>query len=162
MSTAGATSTGEGAGDGVYLDTSGLFAVFDADDSAHPLAAQAWQQLLVAGAPLHTCSYVLVELSALLQRRLGTGAVDALGTYVLPWVNVLWVDEVLHAQAVAGLLAARRRDRSLVDCAGFASMRRLGLRRVFAFDKHFAEQGFAVLPSGRVGTSVSAKHNGVP
>jgi predicted nucleic acid-binding protein len=146
MSTPAAVSVGEAAGDGVYLDTSALFAVFDADDSAHPVAARTWQQLLAAGAPLHTCSYVLVELSALLQRRLGTGAVDALGTYVLPWVQVLWIDEALHAQAVAGLLAARRRDRSLVDCAGFATMRRLGLRRVFTFDKHFAEQGFAVLP----------------
>lgn len=142
----GGISTGEAAGDGVYLDTFALFAVFDADDSTHLIAAQTWRQLLAAGAPLHTCSYVLVELSALLQRRLGTGAVDALGTYVLPWVNVLWIDEALHAQAVAGLLAARRRDRSLVDCASFAAMRRLGLRRVFTFDKHFAEQGFAVLP----------------
>jgi predicted nucleic acid-binding protein len=146
MSTRGGISTGEAAGDGVYLDASALFAVFDADDSAHLVAAQTWQQLLAAGAPLHTCSYVLVELSALLQRRLGTGAVDALGTYVLPWVSVLWIDETLHAQAIAGLLAARRRDRSLVDCAGFAAMRRLGLRRVFTFDQHFAEQGFAVLP----------------
>lgn len=59
---------------------------------------------------------------------------------------MLWIDEALHAQAVAGLLAARRRDRSLVDCASFAAMRRLGLRRVFTFDEHFTEQGFAVLP----------------
>ena len=131
---------------GAYVDTSGLYAVFDADDSVHSVAAQRWQGLLDSNASLHTCSYVLVELSALLQRRLGVGAVDALQTYVLPWVNVLWVDEALHAQAMAGLLAARRHDLSLVDCAGFAAMRRLGLRRVFTFDEHFAEQGFGVVP----------------
>lgn len=130
----------------VFLDTSALFAVFHRDDIRHPAAGRAWEDLLRSDSSLHTCSYTLVELSALLQRRLGIGAVDAWGTYVLPWVNVVWVDESLHAQAVAGLLAARRHDLSLVDCAGFAVMRRLGLRLVFTFDSHFAEQGFEVLP----------------
>ena len=66
---------------------------------------------------------------------------------MLPWVNVVWVDEVLHQTAMAGLLVARRRDLSLVDCASFAVMRRLGLRRAFTLDGHFAEQGFEVLPA---------------
>jgi predicted nucleic acid-binding protein len=130
---------------GVYLDTSALFALFDADDAAHEAATQSWRQLVNSDAPLHVCSYVLLELSALLQHRLGLGAVDALETHVLPWVNVIWVDSALHAQAVAGVLAARQRDLSLADCAGFAAMRRLGLRRAFTFDKHFAEQGFETL-----------------
>ena len=41
-----------------------------------------------------------------------------------------------------------RRQLSLVDCASFDIMRRLGLRDVFAFDPHFAEQGFRCLPEG--------------
>jgi predicted nucleic acid-binding protein len=146
MSPVGRRSAGESAAAGIYLETSGLYALFDADDSVHQAAARAWEDLLRSEAPLHTCSYVLVELSALLQTRLGVDAVDALGTHVLPWVNVQWVDAPLHAQAVAGLLAARRRDLSLVDCASFAAMRRHGLRRVFTFDRHFAEQGFETLP----------------
>lgn len=132
---------------GVFLDTSALYAVFDGDDAAHPVAARAWEDLLRSEAPLHTGSYVLVELTALLQRRLGVAAVDALTTYVLPWVNVTWSDESLHALAVAGLLAAQSRDLSLVDCAGFALMRRLGIRRVFTVDRHFAEQGFVPAPA---------------
>jgi predicted nucleic acid-binding protein len=131
---------------GVYLDTSALYALFDADDAAHKTAAQSWRELVAGDEVIHTCNYVLVELSALLQRRLGMAAVDALDTHVLPWVNVLWIDEPLHAQAVAGLLAARQRGLSLVDCAGFAAMRRLGLRRVFSFDQHYAERGFETLP----------------
>lgn len=131
---------------GVYLDTSALFALFDSDDAAHPAASQAWRGLSDGNTPLHTSNYVLLELSALLQRRLGLDAAEALSAHVVPWVNVLWVDEALHAQAVAGLLAARRRDLSLTDCASFAAMRRLGLRRVFTLDQHFAEQGFELLP----------------
>ena len=132
---------------GVFLDTSGLYAVFDGDDVGHPAAARVWDELLRSDVALHMSSYVLVELTALLQRRLGVRAVDALATYVLPWVHVSWVDESLHAQALAGLLAAGRRELTLVDCAGFALMRKLGLRRAFTLDGHFAEQGFTVLPA---------------
>lgn len=62
----------------VFLDTSGLYAVFDADGTAHPAAAEIWRGLVDSSAPLHTTSYVLVELIALLQRRLGLQAVEAL------------------------------------------------------------------------------------
>jgi predicted nucleic acid-binding protein len=132
---------------GVFLDTSALYAVFDADDTGHSAAARTWDELLRSDAPLHTSSYVLVELTALLQRRLGVVAVDALATYIMPWVNVSWTEESIHAQAVSGLLAAGRRDLTLVDCTSFALMRKLGLRQAFALDSHFAEQGFVVAPA---------------
>ena len=131
---------------GVFLDTSALYAVFDGSDAQHVSAARAWDELVRSDRSLHTSSYVLVELAALLQRRLGIPALDALAAYVLPWVNVFWIDEPLHTQALAGLLAARRRDLTLVDCASFAVMRTLGLRQAFALDEHFVEQGFAVVP----------------
>ncbi len=52
----------------------------------------------------------------------------------------------IYEQALAGLLAARRRDLSLVDSASFVLMRRLGIRRALTVDKHFAEQGFDIVP----------------
>jgi len=134
-----------GSSGGVFLDTSALFAVFDGDDAGHLAATGAWKELLSSDAALHTSNYVIVELTALLQRRLGVPAVDALGTYVMPWVQVSWIDNALHAQAAAGLLAAGRRDLTLVDCASFTLMRKLGLRRAFTLDGHFVEQGFVVL-----------------
>jgi uncharacterized protein len=133
--------------EGVFLETSGLFAVFHAEDARHQAAATTWDDLLRSDSPLHTSSYVLLELTALMHRRLGVDAVDALHTYVLPWVHVVWIDEGLHARGLSGLLAARRRDLSLVDCTSFAVMRSLGLRRVFTLDPHFVEQGFEVVPA---------------
>ncbi len=133
--------------DRVFLDTSALYAVFDADDAAHAAAAAAWAGLLSSDTGLHTSNYVLLELKALLQSRLGLDAVDALTTYVTPFVNVAWIDERTHAQAAAALLGARRRDVSLVDHASFIIMRNLGIRTAFAVDRHFAEQGFTPLPA---------------
>ena len=132
--------------EGVFLDASALYALFDAGDTSHDVAAEGWDALLRSDSPLHTTNYVVVELAAVLQKRLGVLAVDALNTYVLPWVHIVWIEEALHAQGVAGLLTAGRRDLSLVDCASFAVMRRLGLRRAFTLDAHFGEQGFEVSP----------------
>lgn len=149
-------------GGAVFLDTSALYAVFDADDACHARAARVWRDLLDSDASLHTSSYVLVELEALLQRRLGVDSVDALSTYVLPFVNVSWVDERVHALASAALLNARRWDLSLVDHVSFVIMRALGVRSAFALNQHFAEQGFEVLPgSGQVFRRRAGQHAAV-
>jgi len=38
-----------------------------------------------------------------------------------------------------------RKKLSLVDCVSFNLMRRLGVKKVFAFDPHFKEQGFTLV-----------------
>lgn len=91
---------------------------------------------------LVTHSYVLVETTALAQRRLGLGAVRALRDALFPLLGVVWVDRDLHAGALTATLAARRRDVSLVDHVSFEIMRRRALTRAFAFDAHFAGEGF--------------------
>ena len=53
-----------------------------------------------------------------------------------------WISSVQHIHGMAALLAADRRNLSLVDCVSFDAMRQRGLRQVFAFDKHFEEPGF--------------------
>lgn len=131
----------------ILLDTSALYAVFDGSDSHHTAVAQIWEQLVMSDASLYITNYVLLETIALLQRRLGARAVEALHDHVLPWVRVIWVDETLHREALAALRIAGRRDLSLVDCVSFTAMRRHGLGIAFTMDRHFAEQGFRVLPA---------------
>lgn len=58
----------------------------------------------------------------------------------------LFVDPATHEIAVSTLFAAGRRGLSLVDCASFAVMRRLGLNDAFTLDRHFARQGFCCRP----------------
>ena len=128
--------------DEVFVDTSAFYAVLDADDEAHVQASTEWHGLIDGQRPLVTSSYVCVETSALVQARLGMDAVRALFHDVLPMVTVVTVDEAVHKNAVATLLGANRRDLSLVDCASFAVMRQRGIVSAFAFDRHFAEQGF--------------------
>jgi predicted nucleic acid-binding protein len=130
----------------VFVDTSGLCAVLDADDERHPSARATWVDLLENQSVLQTDNYVLVETLALLQSRLGMPAVNRFTTDILPVLNVFWVDEGVHRSAHHALLVSARRRLSLVDCVSFEVMRRLHLNTAFCFDPHFAEQGFRVLP----------------
>lgn len=131
----------------VFVDTSALYAVLDAADANHPAAAAEWRRLLHDRVSLITSNYVLVETAALLQHRLGLAALSLFDRDVSPVLHVEWVSKALHAAAMSSVLAARRRGLSLVDCVSFAVMRALGLHDAFAFDAHFAHQGFACLPA---------------
>lgn len=130
----------------VFVDTSALYAVLDADDLRHDSADHAWRDLLTGDAALRTHSAVVVETSALVQARLGMDAVRVLHADVLPLLSVCFVDAALHRQAVTALLAAGRRSLSLVDWTSFELMRNENLTEAFAFDDDFANQGFMTLP----------------
>lgn len=130
----------------VFLDTSGLYAVFDRDDANHSRAKNAWVEWLREGAVLLTNNYVLLETAALLQHRIGVAAVRALHEEVTPLLQVDWISEEQHRAGVEAVLAAARKKLSLVDCLSFQTMRSRGVRTVFCFDQHFREQGFATKP----------------
>jgi predicted nucleic acid-binding protein len=129
-----------------FIDTSALYALLDADDRQHAQARDAWISLLQAGDHLLTSNYIIIETAALIQNRLGIEAVRAFYEVVLPMIHVEWIDPIIHQSGVTALLTAGRRRLSLVDCVSFELMRRLGIRCAFAFDTHFAEQGFELIP----------------
>ncbi len=135
----------------VYVDTSAFFAVLDHDDLCHPAAEAIWTRLIQENTALLCTNCVLVEASALIQRRLGSKALRVFQQDVVPIVRVYWVDEPTHQEAVQMLLKSKSRYLSLVDCAGFVVMRRLGLDMAFVFDRHSEGQGFRTL--GKTQTS---------
>lgn len=131
----------------VFFDTSAVFAMLDRDEDAHARVRDEWVRLVAERAPFVTTSYVVVELYALVQRRLGMEALRVLDGDVLPLVQVEWIGADDHQAAAQAVLTANRRDLSLVDCASFQVMRRLGIRTAFTLDGHFTEQGFDVIPN---------------
>ena len=127
----------------VFADTSAFFALGCAADQVHHSAQKAWRGLRERDVELVTTSYVLLETSALLQRRLGLESVQSFREDVAPLVRVLWVDEELHEQGLDLLLSHGKRDLSLVDAVSFVVCREEGIDEVFAFDRHFADEGFS-------------------
>ncbi len=130
----------------IFADTSGLYPLLDAENAAFESVAPAWERLRDNGYSIVTTNYVLMETATLLQSRLGVGAVRDFVDDVVPVLLVEWVEAEVHGSALTAVLAANRRDLSLVDCVSFEVMRRLGIRRAFTLDGHFREQGFEVVP----------------
>ncbi len=130
----------------VYIDTSAIYAILTRTDQKHSQAQVTWASLLQSSEVLLCNNYVLLETFTLLQSRFGIVALRAFHDNVFPLLRIAWLDEAQHRQAVSVLLATNRRDLSLVDCSSFITMRQLGLRAVFAFDPHFADQGFDCIP----------------
>jgi predicted nucleic acid-binding protein len=130
----------------ILVDTSAFYALLDGGDACHARAAERWGRELTGEGSLVTTNYVVLESMTLLQARLGMAAVRAFHDAVLPFVHVEWIDEEAHFRSTSAFLATERRGPSLVDFSTFETMRRLGIRSVFTFDKHFRQYGFETLP----------------
>lgn len=124
----------------IFVDTSGLLALLDEDDRFHRDAADTFRAIGPA-AELLTHNYVHVEALDLVRRRLGHAAAGRLVSELLPRLATIWVDEALHAAALAALTAGGG-SISLVDRVSFEVMRREGIDQAFAFDDDFEAQGF--------------------
>lgn len=130
----------------VFVDTSAFYAVLDLADENHVRASKAWNALLQNDTRLLTSNYVLLETSALLQHRIGPSALRAFHQDVRPVLEVEWVSAERHQAGIEAALTAGRRKLSIVDCISFQTMADRGVRKAFCFDRHFAEQGFELIP----------------
>ena len=128
----------------VFVDTSAILALLVATDQAHSTAATVFERLHSQEAVLVTTSYVLVETYAILGSRCGKEAVEAFRGGLAPLLNVVWVDRELHERGL-DLMMDRSRGVSLVDSVSFVSIKDEKLDEVFAFDRHFEQEGFVTL-----------------
>jgi predicted nucleic acid-binding protein len=120
-----------------------VLALMNPKDEQHRRARRAFETLSRERSALVTTSLVLVETYALLGRRLGLAAIQAFRADLAPLAQVVWVDEPTFESGLDLLLARKKRRLSLVDAVSFLVMRQRGLETAFAFDPHFAEEGFS-------------------
>ena len=129
----------------VFADTSGLFAFLVQDDYMHVRAKAVFQSFAEDSTQLLTSSYVLVETTALLQRRVGVDAVLEFHNKIQPLLDVIWVDDHWHEKAINRLIALNQKKVSLVDCLSFIIMEAREINTAFSFDKHFEKNGFSLV-----------------
>lgn len=129
----------------VFADTSGLYALLVANDVNHPSSLTAFERLDSEVAEIVTSSFVLVETTALLQRRVGLAAVRDFQARLFPLLDVVWIDPDWYRKGIERLYAGQSRHLSLVDCLSFEIMEAQQIETAFAFDRHFEEAGFRLL-----------------
>lgn len=81
-----------------FVDTSALLAILDQGDMNHPQAEIAWRQYVLTGVALVTTSYIVVETTALVQRRMSLSAVKVLVEEILPVMSIEWVNQATHQE----------------------------------------------------------------
>jgi len=132
----------------LFIDTGYLLALEMAHDQNHPAASQHWQSLLEALPPLITTSYVFDETVTFFNSRGYHAKAVEVGNNLLysPSVQLIPVDEALFHEGWRLLKQYQDKRYSLTDCISFATMRKLSIDTALAFDRHFIQAGFQMLP----------------
>lgn len=125
----------------LLLDTSGLLSLFDEADTRHQEAAA----IFADAKPLVTTNYVLAEFVPLTHVR-GLNRAKALNfmrdLVSLPRLQLVWIDEEIHQQAMQLLSQRLDKTYSLCDAVSFVLMRERGINEALTTDKHFIQEGF--------------------
>ena len=127
----------------VFVDTSALYSALDEAEPNHQVALELFDHYL-GQEELVTHNYIHVETEQLVRRRLGATAAELVIDRFLPAMRTVWVDELLHATALA-TIRGEGRGVSLVDQISFLVMRREGILEALAFDADFEAAGFRLL-----------------
>jgi predicted nucleic acid-binding protein len=127
----------------VFLDTGYFIAIQVEDDQWHKMAVAA----TAPGLQFVTSSLAISETVALLQaRRQFSTALEFLQRIrVEPTVQIVYVDAVLQSEAWDLFHRWGGSGANPVDCASFAIMRRMNIKKAFTFDQHFRTAGFEIL-----------------
>jgi predicted nucleic acid-binding protein len=132
----------------LFVDTGYLLALELANDQNHSIAKQHWQSLCDALPPLITTSYVFDETVTFFNSRGYHAKAVEVGNNLLhsPSVQLIQVDETLFREGWTILQHYQDKRYSLTDCISCVLMRQLGINTALAFDRHFMQAGFRLLP----------------
>lgn len=128
----------------MFLDTSGLLCLFDADDRRHGRATALYD----ATTARLTHSGVLSEFVPLCQsRRLNRVESLSFASDLVdsPDIELVWVDETLTRAGLSLLLSRFDKTYSLCDAISFVVMRHYGVTEALTTDHHFEQEGMARL-----------------
>ncbi|HEY2414594.1 MAG TPA: PIN domain-containing protein [Pirellulaceae bacterium] len=128
----------------MLLDTSGLLAIVRHSEAEHEAAVD----LYLKTTPRVTHSYILAEFIAVAHTR-GVRRDVALefSERLLDAgeVEVRWITEDLHRQALDLLMARSDKTYSLCDAASFVIMQQSHFSDALTTDRHFEQEGFRCL-----------------
>ena len=132
--------------DKYFIDTGAWFAYFYTRDQHHQDSVKIWSRIENRGTGLITTNHVLDELATLLARRT---SYDFSGNRLKEIYNsdilIERPSETDELKALDFFLKYADQKISFTDCLSFVVMRKLEIRHVFIFDRHFAYAGFELI-----------------
>jgi predicted nucleic acid-binding protein len=134
----------------VFVDTGAFVALRNRGEREHELARTALRELVKDGVQLFTSNYVFAETYTALLVRVSRKEAIEWGRRFRAGeaIELMRVEEPLAETAWSLLETHADKQWSYVDATSFALMEREEVTEAFAFDRHFAQRGFALLPRG--------------
>lgn len=132
-----------------FLDTGYLIALEASDDQHHDAALRHWrEEILVAPPLIITTSYVFDEVVTFFNSRDRHAKAIEIGRRLQASDTVEIVHVTRELFNAGWLLFQERSDKrySLTDCISFVVMERRQIENAMAFDRHFEQAGFQLLP----------------
>ncbi|NIP67085.1 PIN domain-containing protein [Candidatus Bathyarchaeota archaeon] len=135
----------------LFIDTSAFLALEDENDKEHGEALGYRERLRreeTGFRAVYTSNYVLDEILTLLRLKLGHRAAVVLGENLKrsKILRTLRVTPQIEDQAWNIFKKYDDKDFSFTDCTSFALMEREAISVAFAFDEHFQQYGFQMVP----------------
>ena len=132
----------------IFVDTSAFLARYLSRDQRHKDAVQGWKALAQRSWKCYTSNFVLDETFTLLARRssYSFAADRARSLYASASLEIVRPSNEDELEALALFEKFADQDVSFTDCVSFALMKKHGVRRAFAFDRHFRDAGFELWP----------------
>ena len=125
----------------MLIDTSGWLCLYHKDEPQHLEAIELYQNTRVR----LTTNYILAEFVPLAHTRGFPRMQNIKFTEQIldsAEIEIIWIDEIIHRQAVALLKERADKNYSLCDAVSFVVMRERGVAESLTTDKHFRQAGF--------------------
>jgi len=128
----------------MFLDTSFIIALEDADDQNHNNAILYWRRFKKKPCKLVTTSYVFDETVTLLKKRLGFAKAAEVGKRLLEssLVEMVHISQEDFIKGWEMFMKHKDKGYSLTDCTSFLVMEKMCINEALTFDEHFRQIGF--------------------
>lgn len=132
----------------LFVDTGAFVAKEIANDQHHSAAGKGWNELSGGSKRIYSSEHVFDESLTLIARRSTPAWAADWGSDALDCAEIEWLSPTLQELRQGVNLMRKYADQrvSFTDCLSFILMKRIGIRDVFGFDRHFNAAGFRLWP----------------
>ncbi|MEK6590969.1 MAG: PIN domain-containing protein [Nitrospinota bacterium] len=132
----------------IFLDTSFIIALEDADDQNRKMAITFWNSFKKKPAKLTTTTYVFDETVTFLRKRISYAKAAYVGKLILssPMVEMVHISKEDFEKGWEMFLKYQDKYFSFTDCLSFLVMEQRNIKKALTFDEHFSQKGFCMIP----------------
>lgn len=125
----------------VLVDCDAFVGFFFSNDAHHSACYTIFEQFSKDHTNLATTNYTIAETATVLSRHSGQPLARSFLDYVETGVfPIIYVDEMIQAQAISIFRDVENKKTSLFDCANVAVMRKFGISKIFSFDHIYSKR----------------------